>query len=287
MSAGIQDVELRSHELRLEANAFLGFFERQKNLYRRYWMWEVVWLVYSIVSTLSIGYLASGLGSFSGANAQVNIAHAQLYLLVGSLLWSYLSLMFFDVSFAIAWERWEGTIEYTFMAPVRRVTHLLGICSFAIVYAMLRSVIILIAIAVAFRLDLSHADVGSALLVLGAATFPVLGLGIFTSILPLLSPEKGDQMTVAVQGVLLLVSGVYYPLTVLPTVFRIMGDASPLTYTLTGIRSALLDHAGAGSLLGTILLLLGMGAVLIPCGVLVFSKAERRAKRLGLLKRSG
>jgi ABC-2 type transport system permease protein len=287
MSAGIQDVELRSHDLRLEANAFLGFFERQKNLYRRYWMWEVVWLVYSIVSTLSIGYLASGLGSFSGANAQVNIAHAQLYLLVGSLLWSYLSLMFFDVSFAIAWERWEGTIEYTFMAPVRRVTHLLGICSFAIVYAMLRSVIILVAIALAFRLDLAHADIGSALLVLGAATFPVMGLGIFTSILPLLSPEKGDQMTVAVQGVLLLVSGVYYPLTVLPTAFRIMGDASPLTYTLTGIRSALLDHAGAGALLGTILLLLAMGAVLIPCGVLVFAKAERRAKRLGLLKRSG
>ena len=287
MSAGIQETDLRSRGIRLEANAFLGFFERQRNLYRRYWVWEVVWLVYSIVSTLSIGYLASGLGSFSGANARVNIAQAQLYLLVGSLLWSYLSLMFFDVSFAIAWERWEGTIEYTFMAPVRRVTHLLGICSFAIVYAMLRSVVILVAIALAFHLDLSNADIGSALLVLGAATFPVLGLGIFTSILPLLSPEKGEQMTVAVQGVLLLVSGVYYPLTVLPAVFQVMGDASPLTYTLTGIRSALLDHAGAGALLGTILLLLAMGAVLIPCGILVFARAERRAKRLGLLKRNG
>ena len=60
--------------LRFEANAFLGFFERQRNLYKRYWIWEVVWLVYSIVSTLSIGYLASGLGSFSGANAHVDIA---------------------------------------------------------------------------------------------------------------------------------------------------------------------------------------------------------------------
>jgi ABC-2 type transport system permease protein len=287
MSAGIDEADLRSRGLRLEANAFLGFFERQRNLYRRYWVWEVVWLVYSIVSTLSIGYLASGLGSFSGSNAHVNIAQAQLYLLVGSLLWSYLSLMFFDVSFAIAWERWEGTIEYTFMAPVRRVTHLLAICSFAIVYAMLRSVLILVAIALAFHLDLSHADIGSALLVLAAATFPVLGLGIFTSILPLLSPEKGEQMTVAVQGVLLLVSGVYYPLTVLPVVFRVMGDGSPLTYTLTGIRSALLDHADAGSLLGTILLLLAMGAILIPCGIVAFSKAERRAKRLGLLKRNG
>jgi ABC-2 type transport system permease protein len=287
MSAGSQEVDLRSRGMRLEVNAFLGFFERQRTLYRRKRVWEVVSLVYSIVSTLSIGYLASGLGSFSGANARVDIAQAQLYLLVGSVLWSYLSLMFFDVSFAIAWERWEGTIEYTFMAPVRRVTHLLGICSFAIVYAMLRSVIILVAIALAFHLDLSHADIGSALLVLGAATFPVLGLGIFTSILPLLSPEKGEQMTVAVQGVLLLVSGVYYPLSVLPTVFRVMGDMSPLTYTLTGIRSALLDHAGAGALLGTILLLLAMGAVLIPCGVLVFARAERRAKRLGLLKRNG
>jgi ABC-2 type transport system permease protein len=173
------------------------------------------------------------------------------------------------------------------MAPVRRITHLLGICSFAIVYALLRSVIIMIAIALAFHLDLSDANPGSALLVLAAATFPVLGLGIFTSILPLLSPEKGEQMAVAVQGVLLLVSGVYYPITVLPTVLRVMGQASPLTYTLSGMRAALLDHAGVGSLLGTILVLLVMGAVLIPSGVLVFARAERRAKRLGLLKRNG
>jgi ABC-2 type transport system permease protein len=66
-----------------------------------------------------------------------------------------------------------------------------------------------------------------------------------------------------------------------------MGQASPLTYTLSGIRSALLDHAGIGSLLGTVLVLLVMGAVLIPSGVYVFARAERRAKRLGLLKRNG
>jgi ABC-2 type transport system permease protein len=287
MSTGTRDVEMPTRGLRIEANAFLGFFERQRDLYRRYWVWEVVWLVYSIVSTLSIGYLASGLSAIGGSGARADIAGVQLYLLIGSLLWSYLSLVFFEVSFAIAWERWEGTIEYTFMAPVRRVTHLFGICSFAIVYAMLRSVIILIVVALAFRLDLSHADIPAALVVLAAATLPVLGLGIFTSVLPLLSPEKGEQMTVAVQGVLLLVSGVYYPLTVLPTALRVVGQASPLTYTLTGIRSALLDHAGIGDLLGTIALLLAMGAVLIPGGVMVFARAERRAKRLGLLKRSG
>ena len=287
MSTQVRDVEMPSPGLRFEANAFLGFFERQRNLYKRYWIWEVVWLVYSIVSTLSIGYLASGLGSFSGANAHVDIARAQLYLLVGSLLWSYLSLMFFDVSFAIAWERWEGTIEYTFMAPVRRVTHLLGICSFAIVYALLRSVIILVAIALAFHLDLSHATLAPRCWCLRRRRCRCSVSGSSRRSCRCCHPEKGEQMAVAVQGVLLLVSGVYYPITVLPGVLRVMGQASPLTYTLSGIRSALLEHAGIGSLLGTILVLLVMGAVLIPAGVWVFARAERRAKRLGLLKRNG
>ena len=122
---------------------------------------------------------------------------------------------------------------------------------------------------------------------MAAATLHILGLGVFTAILPLLSPEKGDQMAVAVQGLLLLVSGVYYPLQVLPAALRVVGNASPLTYTLSGLRSALLNGAGIGALLGTIGLLLGIGAVLITAGFAAFGRAEARAKRLGLLKRSG
>ena len=52
-----------SPTLRSETHAFMGFVERQKNLVKRYWLWEAVWLVYSLVSVLSIGYLAAGLGS--------------------------------------------------------------------------------------------------------------------------------------------------------------------------------------------------------------------------------
>jgi ABC-2 type transport system permease protein len=276
-----------ANALRWEAHAFLGFIERQKNLYRRYWVWEVVWFLYSLVSVLSIGYLASGLASLGLEDSRFNLQQAQLYLLVGSLLWSYLSLVFFEVAFAISWERWEGTIEYTFMAPVRRVTHLLGICVFAIVYGVARTAGVGVVVALTFHLDLSHADLAAAGIILATATFPLIGLGILTSILPLLSPEKGDQMTVAVQGMLLLVSGVYYPLSVLPGPLRVAGTLSPLTYTLEGMRRALLDGAHLGPLLPTVGILLVMGVVLIPAGLWTFSRAERRAKRLGLLKRSG
>ena len=192
-----------------------------------------------------------------------------------------------EAAFAIAWERWEGTIEYTFMAPIRRVTHLMGICLFAIGYGLVRTFVVLLAAIAMFKLDFSHADIGAAVAVLAASTLPLIGLAIFTSVLPMVSPQKGEQMSFAVQGFLLLVSGVYYPLTVLPIPLQLAGYASPLTYALDGMRRSLLNGASLADVLPAVAILLAMGAVMIPAAVWVFSWAERRAKRLGLLKRSG
>src|SRR5205085_10532990 len=128
---GRGDCVMTARAALLEAHAFWGFAERQFNLVKRYWAWELVWVVYSLVSVLSIGYLGQGLSARTGA---FDLRQTRLYLLVGALLWTYLSLVFVEISLAISWERWEGTIEYTFMAPVRRLTHLLGICLFALLY---------------------------------------------------------------------------------------------------------------------------------------------------------
>jgi ABC-2 type transport system permease protein len=278
MSVGIRHVEL---------NALFGFAERQLHVVKRYWVWELVWLFYSLVSVLSIGFLASGLGTLGVQGGSFDLHKAQLYLLIGALLWGYLSLVFMEAAYAISWERWEGTIEYTFMAPIRRVTHLMGICLFAIGYGLARTFVVLLVATAMFNLDFSHADILAALAVLAASTVPLIGLSILTSVLPLLSPQKGEQMSVALQGFLLLVSGVYYPLSVLPLPMQIAGAASPLTYALEGIRSSLLAGAGVQAQLPVIGILLAMGAVMIPASLWVFSWAENRAKRLGLLKRSG
>ena len=270
-----------------ELNALFGFAERSMHSVRRYWVWEVVWLFYSMVSVLSIGFLASGLGTLGAANESFDLHRAQLYLLIGSLLWGFLSLVFMEAAFAIAWERWEGTIEYTFMAPIRRVTHLMGICLFAIGYGLVRTFVVLLVAIAMFKLDFSRADIGAAVAVLAASTVPLVGLAIFTSVLPMVSPQKGEQMSLAVQGFLLLVSGVYYPLSVLPAPLQVAGYASPLTYALEGMRQSLLNGATLVDELPSIGILLGMGALMIPAGVWVFGWAEKRAKRLGLLKRSG
>jgi ABC-2 type transport system permease protein len=272
--------------LRREAGALLGFMERQRNIYKRFWAWELVFFVYSLISVCSIGYLASGLPSI-GAGAHVDTRSTQLYLLAGALLWSYLSLIFMEVAYAIGIERWEGTIEYTFMAPVRRTTHLMGVWCATVIYGLIRTVLVIAVIVPLFHIDLHGVNGWSVVVIMLVATLPLAAIGIMVAIMPLLAPEKGEQMSISIQGVFLLVSGVYYPVAVLPQPLHALGLASPLTYMLDGIRDALMRGRSVVDMLPMLGLLALSGVVLIPVALWLFSRAERRAKRLGLLKRSG
>jgi len=262
--------------------AFVG---RNFSLLRRYWPWEVSWLLYSSALVLSIGFLAVGVGQVSGV--RIPVGKVLVYLLTGSLLWRYLSELFWETSNVISWERWEGTIEYTFMAPISRVTHLLGVSSFAVLYAGTRLVLLTGVCALMFDIDLGRANLFGACVVLAISTFSLVGLGLMAACLPLIYTEKGTQMTGVIEAVLLMVSGVYYPISVLPGWLRFFSQFSPITYTLHGMRAAILEGASLRALWADLLPLTITAVVLIPLGLRVFGLAETYCKRHGKLKRSG
>lgn len=268
-----------------EARASYAFLERNFNLVKRYWGWEIVWLTYSIVNALSITYIGAGMDKISGQALDTDFLI--LYLLVGTLVWSYLSVVFDSVSEMISWERWEGTIEYTFMAPVSRLTHMIGTTLFAVAYGILRTLIILAIVALFFRIDLGAANLIGAILMLLLGSISFIGFGIVAAVLPLLFPERGSQMTHVIEALMLLISGIYYPVTVLPDWIQRISTLSPATYVLQGMRDSLLDGVATGELLGYVVPLVIMGLVTIPIGLVVFGWVERYAKRTGRLKRSG
>ena len=136
----------------------------------------------------------------------------------------------------MAWERWEGTIEYTFMAPLSRLVHLGGMALFAVLYGVLRTALLFAVVALFFGLHFRQADFGAALLLLAVASVSFAGLGMVTAVLPLISPEKGASLGFIAQGLLLVVSGVYYPVSVMPHWMQWISKISPATYALHGIR---------------------------------------------------
>ncbi|HVB63940.1 MAG TPA: ABC transporter permease [Nitrolancea sp.] len=263
-----------------EIRASYAFIERNFFLVRRYWGWEIAFLIYNITSSLSVMYIGKAQG---GSNTQDLI----LYLGIGTVVWAYLRAVFSNISEMIVWERWEGTIEYTMMAPISRLTHMLGVALFSIVYGIMRTALLLFALFFFFNVDLSQANAAGALAIILVGSLSFVGVGIMAAVLPLLFTERGEEMTFIISSLLLLVSGVYYPISVLPGWMQAAARISPATYVLEGMRATILDGKSTGQLWHYLIPMAIIGALTIPLGMAVFNTVERYAKRTGRLKRSG
>jgi ABC-2 type transport system permease protein len=119
------------------------------------------------------------------------------------------------------------------------------------------------------------------------ASISFIGIGMMTAVLPLISPEKGTQLGFVAQGILLVVSGVYYPISVLPEWMQWIAKISPATYALDAARQSILHGKGVGDLWHDIWPLMVIGVVAVPLGLATFRAGERHAKKHGKLKRSG
>jgi ABC-2 type transport system permease protein len=171
------------------------------------------------------------------------------------------------------------------MAPLSRAMHLGGSGVFAVLYGLVRAILLFVVVALFFGLAMPDANFFAALVILLIASVSFFGIGMMTAVLPLISPEKGAQPGFVAQGMLLVVSGVYYPVSVLPFWMEWIAKISPATYALRGIRGSILE--GQGLAWGNVWPLLVIGVVSIPLGLWVFRRGEIHAKKHGKLKRSG
>lgn len=267
-------------ELVREVRRSYALVERNFNLIKRYIGWEIVFLVYTVVNTLTIAFIGVNPAGGGGGDRV-------LYLVVGALLWGFLSVLFHEVAESVQWERWEGTIEYSFMAPMKRLSYLGGVCLYAATYGAVRTVVVMLAVVSLFKLDLGSANLGAAFVVLLLSSLSFIGVGLMAAVLPLLAPEKGSQAAHILEAAILLVSGVYYEVDVLPAWLQPLSRLSPATYTLRAARAALLRNASVRDIGSDLALLLAIGVVLIPLGLKVFNWGELHAMRTGKLKRSG
>ena len=267
-------------EMRNQLVGLFGIVERNVYLTKRYFLWDLAFMVWTIANTLTIVFIARA----------ANLPPARenslaTMLLVGATIWAFLGIIFEFMTETVAWERWEGTIEYTFMAPVSRTMHLFGQGAFAVLYGLIRATILFFAVVAFIGIHVPHANYGAAFALLAIASFSFIGIGMMTSVLPLVSPEKGAQLGFVAQGMMLAVSGVYYPVSVMPHWMQLIAKLSPATYVLRGDRASIVS--GAGLAWADVWPLIIIAVASMPIGLTIFRIGERHAKRHGKLKRSG
>lgn len=264
-----------------------AFIYRDWRLTRRNWSWGLVFAFYALVNSVSVVLIG----------VATHNTRLTLMLTLGSLLWSYLSVLFSEIATSIAFERWEGTIEYTFMAPVSRLIHLIGVSCYALTYSVARTCIVLSGLLIFVKLNLRGINIVGIAVVLVIGSIAFVGVGLIAAILPILNPERGAEATNILQGIMLLISGVYYPVSILPRWLQPLSQISPATYVLSASRKLMgldgevqgssLIGAPLSSVMPELLRLSIEGMLLVPLGLWAFGRVEKWAKATGRLKRTG
>jgi ABC-2 type transport system permease protein len=84
-----------------ELRASYAFVERNFNLSKRYWGWEIAWLIYSVAGALAVSLIGR-----DQHNEKLLVV-----LVIGTIFWNYLSLVFEFIAETVLWVLWEGTLE--------------------------------------------------------------------------------------------------------------------------------------------------------------------------------
>src|SRR3989441_10220952 len=90
-----------------------AFVFRGYHLTRRYISWVIVFDFYALVTSATVALIGVAAHDYQ----------LMLTLVVGALLWNFLSTLYNAIAMSIAYERGEGTLADTFMAPVARLAH--------------------------------------------------------------------------------------------------------------------------------------------------------------------
>jgi ABC-2 type transport system permease protein len=186
------------------------------------------------------------------------------------------------ISAAIRGEQLMGTLESLLVTPTSTTTIQLGSIVFDLVYVPLRTGIFVLGVALAFGLDY-HADGALPATATLFAFIPfVWGLGLVSAAMTLTFRRGAGSIGMGMVG-LALVSGVYFPLHLLPDWVAAVSQYNPIALAIDGMRDALLGGSGWSEAGPAALLLAPMSLLTLALGLLAFRVALRRERRRGTI----
>ena len=146
----------------------------------------------------------------------------------------------------------------------------------------LRSAAYLLGAKLLLGLDLSRVNWASLVISVPLIIAAFSGLGLLAAATTMLV-RRMNPVAMVIGSLSFFLSGVMYPVTVLPAWLREVGRLLPLTHALAVLRGALLVGAGPGELRDSLLALLIFAGVLAPIGAGLFAFALKRARVDGSL----
>lgn len=204
------------------------------------------------------------------------------FVVIGVAVGVFVQLGLSRVAVAFRQEQLQGTLESMLVTPTAPATIQLGSVVFDLVYIPLRTLVFLGVMAAVFGLEFEVSGALPATLVLIAFVPFVWGLGVLGAGM-ILTFRRGSGIVGIVGGLLALLSGAYFPLTLLPDWVQTIAEANPMAITLDGMRESLLAGADWGATAEDLAILVPLSFLALLGGMAGFRAALRRERSRGTL----
>jgi ABC-2 type transport system permease protein len=228
-------------------------------------------LFWPVINVLSIGLLTRFLALEPGATS---------FVLIGTIAFSTLQVCQLDVAYAVLYDAWSKSMKHQFVAPVgvRHLTvgsWLVGVLRGLLVFALQAALA-----AWAFGFDVLAAGVLPLITFLAGCFLTAWVIGVLVCSLVMLVGLRAETAAWASINLVLLVAGIYYPVSILPGPVAALAAAVPLTYFLDAYRA---QHGFPAEFAAPVVTGLGLALIYVAASHAALVAAVNRARRTGLL----
>jgi|Deesub1362B_J571_1020462.scaffolds.fasta_scaffold00003_570 ABC-2 type transport system permease protein len=222
-------------------------------------------------------------GDIEQYTLQMGISNPALYLFASSVV-AMSSLFIVDaVAGFTLWNRWLGTLPYIILSPVK--TSVILIVA-GLPDSLISPVITMLGIVPAviyYEGIIGAAKTLLVLLIIFLGMLPMLGFAsLFASLLLVLKEES--NILSSLSPFILLASGVFYPIEILPRILQAVSEVVPTRYVIDAsklVSTYLLPEARP--LLLIIYAIAILGGVYNLLALSAIGRAERRVKKVGAI----
>jgi ABC-2 type transport system permease protein len=281
----LEEPEERAAKVSLSEKT-LAFVVRDFKIYWTYRFWVVFDIIDVVILVATYFFVAQIITPTTLVAEGYAAGDYFTFAMLGIAFSQYVQNSVHGLTEGIRDEQWTGTIETILSSRTGYRTYLVGASGFRFLYG---TIFLVGALGLGFFIGgkviltpttLFTGIVFALLLVVGHLAIGAMSAGIVVMI------KRGDPIAFGFTWLTQLVSGVFYPLGLLPWYLKWVGFALPLTYSLDGLRRTFMNGETLfhSSVLQTDLLaLLAFIAIMLPLSLQVFAWAYRRARRQGTL----
>lgn len=234
-----------------------------------------------IVAVVPLYFISHALQPMMTSAIRVEAPEYFGFMMIGIITYTYVTTSVNELHGVLSSEIGTGSFEALVATPTSLPALLAGMVGQAFTMNTIRALFLLV-FAWALGAHIVWTQGLAALGVLALIIMAYLPLGVFAAALVMAFRTTGPFPS-AVTAVSVLMGGVYYPTTVIPSWLERVSVFVPLTYGLRPLRRALLDGAPLAASARDLAILAGFAIVLSLASFAAFSAALRYAKRAGTL----